>query len=173
MATLCGDPVEHGNIGVIESGGKLDSPRRSRSRRALIRSADFAMCSPSVAGIAHGNCLQDLHGPRRARAGKTGIGCTLLSPILITSAAAIAVVPTPAFSLVVLALGSRPCADLGSAVARDPSASRGDTSIGSSHRGRSSPSTAPWRRRRQPPVWRCRSVSLMSPSARYTPRSTG
>jgi hypothetical protein len=44
---------------------------------------------------------------------------------------------------------------------------------GSSHRGRSSPSTAPWRRRRQPPVWRCRSVSLMSPSARYTPRSTG
>src|ERR1700693_163184 len=33
--------------------------------------------------------------------------------------------------------------------------------------------TAPWRRRRQPPVWRCRSVSLMSPSARYTPRSTG
>jgi hypothetical protein len=26
---------------------------------------------------------------------------------------------------------------------------------------------------RQPPVWRCRSVSLMSPSARYTPRSTG
>ena len=39
--------------------------------------------------------------------------------------------------------------------------------------GSSSPSTAPWRRRRQPPVWRCRSVSLMSPSARYTPRSTG
>src|SRR4051795_8952190 len=33
---------------------------------------------------------------------------------------------------------------------------------------RSSPSTARWRRRRQPPAWRCRSVSSMSPNAKYT-----
>jgi hypothetical protein len=53
------------------------------------------MGSPSV--------VQGLNGPRRARPGKTGFGCILLSPILITSPAAIAVVPTPASSLVVLA----------------------------------------------------------------------
>ena len=29
---------------------------------------------PSVARIVHGNCLQDLNGPRRARPGQTGIG---------------------------------------------------------------------------------------------------
>ena len=48
------------------AGANLRSPRRFLSRSALIGSADVAMGSPSVARIVHGNCLQDLNGPRRA-----------------------------------------------------------------------------------------------------------
>ena len=70
---------------------------RSRPQPSCIHPSEIAL---PLCGSLFGRYLKCL---RCARLGQTGVGCILLSPILVTSAAAIAVVPTPASSLVVLA----------------------------------------------------------------------
>jgi hypothetical protein len=50
-------------IVLLTSIVSLRSPRRARSRRALIRSADVAMASPSVEWMVHANTSQGVNGP--------------------------------------------------------------------------------------------------------------